>query len=53
MGTWGNGLFEDDLALDIKGEFDRAVADGAAELAGHDPERQAVLDALEAALTAS
>jgi outer membrane biosynthesis protein TonB len=29
MGTWGHGLFEDDLALDVKGTFDRAVAGGA------------------------
>jgi hypothetical protein len=31
MGTWGDGLFEDDLALDVKGHFDRAVAGGATE----------------------
>jgi hypothetical protein len=29
MGTWGPGLFDDDLALDVKGTFDRAVAGGA------------------------
>jgi outer membrane biosynthesis protein TonB len=29
MGTWGHGLFDDDLALDVKGQFDRAVAGGA------------------------
>jgi hypothetical protein len=29
MGTWGHGLFDDDLALDVKGHFDRAVAGGA------------------------
>jgi hypothetical protein len=29
MGTWGHGLFDDDLALDVKASFDRAVASGA------------------------
>jgi hypothetical protein len=29
MGTWGHGLFDDDLALDVKAGFDRAVAGGA------------------------
>jgi hypothetical protein len=29
MGTWGHGLFDDDLALDVKASFDRAVAEGA------------------------
>src|SRR5262245_17739551 len=28
MGMWGSGIFEDDLALDVKGWFDRAVASG-------------------------
>ena len=28
MGMWGSGIFEDDLALDIKGSFDRAVKEG-------------------------
>lgn len=28
MGMWGSGIFDDDLALDIKGWFDRAVAGG-------------------------
>jgi hypothetical protein len=28
MGTWGSGIFDDDLALDIKGHFDDAVAGG-------------------------
>ena len=29
MGTWGSGIFDDDLALDIKGHFDDEVAGGA------------------------
>ena len=28
MGTWGTGIFSDDFALDIKGEFCDKIADG-------------------------
>jgi len=28
MGRWGNSFFDDDLALDIKAEFDQAVENG-------------------------
>lgn len=28
MGTWGNGIFDDDLALDIKGEFENDLKAG-------------------------
>src|SRR3989339_285619 len=28
MGTWGTGVFEDDLALDLKDEYRELVADG-------------------------
>src|SRR5262249_27727313 len=29
MGTWGVGIFEDDLAADVRGDWREAVADGA------------------------
>jgi hypothetical protein len=29
MGRWSDGLFEDDLSLDIQGTFEDAVAEGA------------------------
>lgn len=28
MGRWGDGFFEDDLALDVKGAFEEAVEEG-------------------------
>ena len=28
MGTWGVGLFESDLAADMRGDWDEAIADG-------------------------
>lgn len=28
MGTWNAGIFDDDIALDIKAEFDDALAEG-------------------------
>ena len=28
MGTWGTGIFDDDLAADIQGDFDQALEDG-------------------------
>ncbi len=28
MGTWGTGIFDDDLALDIQGSFEDALAEG-------------------------
>ena len=29
MGTWGTGLFDDDLAADVRTEFEEAVDAGA------------------------
>ncbi|MEK9156552.1 MAG: DUF4259 domain-containing protein [Patescibacteria group bacterium] len=29
MGTWGTGIFEDDLASDIKGNFEDLISSGA------------------------
>lgn len=28
MGTWNTGIFDDDIAMDIKAEFDDAIAGG-------------------------
>ena len=28
MGTWGYGIFEDDIASDVRGEFEDAIAEG-------------------------
>lgn len=28
VGTWDTGIFDDDVAMDIKAEFDEAIADG-------------------------
>lgn len=28
MGSWGTGIFDDDVALDIRGEFEDALAEG-------------------------
>ena len=29
MGTWDTGIFDDDIAMDVKAEFDDAIAEGA------------------------
>ncbi len=28
MGTWGHGIFDNDIALDMRGEFEEALAEG-------------------------
>lgn len=28
MGTWGTDVFDDDISMDIKAEFDNAIAEG-------------------------
>lgn len=28
MGTWGTGIFDDDVALDVRGSFEDALAEG-------------------------
>ena len=46
MGTWGSGIFDDDVALDVRGLFEDKIGEGASI----EDATQAVLQEFDAAL---
>src|SRR5205823_6428622 len=46
MGTWGSGIFDDDVALDVRGLFEEKIGEGASV----EDATQAVLQEFDSAL---
>lgn len=47
MGAWGAGLFEDDITLDMKGDFEAAIASGVPPPEAGDRMMEEYADSLE------
>ena len=47
MGTWGTGIFEDDMALDVRNAFEDALATGATLPEATDQVLEQFADALD------